>query len=85
MKIPNQRELFDIPENITYLNCAFMSPMMKQIIEVGEEGLRKKSHPWEIFPRDLCRLGWLMKPPQKTNRKNALAVCKQLKSTTGNF
>lgn len=27
--IPNQRHLFDIPEGITYLNCAYMSPLMK--------------------------------------------------------
>src|SRR5450755_901899 len=48
--IPNQRHLFDIPDDVAYLNCAYMSPLMKSVIEAGTAGLARKAHPWEITP-----------------------------------
>jgi selenocysteine lyase/cysteine desulfurase len=48
--IPCQRHLFDIPEDITYLNCAYMSPLMRPVIEAGNAALARKAHPWEITP-----------------------------------
>jgi len=48
--LPCQRHLFDIPEDVTYLNCAYMSPLMKPVIEAGTTGLARKAHPWEITP-----------------------------------
>ncbi len=50
MTISCQRELFDIPEDVTYLNCAYMSPLPLRSIEAGERGLKRKAHPWEIRP-----------------------------------
>src|SRR5215210_5614881 len=47
-----QRELFEIPEEITYLNCAYMSPQLRAVREAGEEAVARKSRPWEISPRD---------------------------------
>jgi selenocysteine lyase/cysteine desulfurase len=44
----DQRELFDIPEGVTYLNCAYMSPLLRSVIEAGEAGVRLKRRPWEI-------------------------------------
>ena len=48
--IPCQRHLFDIPEDVTYLNCAYMSPLMKSVDEAGSMGLARKMHAWEITP-----------------------------------
>ena len=48
--LPCQRHLFDIPDDVAYLNCAYMSPLMKPVIEAGATGLARKAHPWEITP-----------------------------------
>ena len=48
--LPCQRHLFDIPDDVAYLNCAYMSPLMKSALEVGTAGLARKAHPWEITP-----------------------------------
>jgi selenocysteine lyase/cysteine desulfurase len=52
MKIPGQRHLFDIPDDVAYLNCGYMSPLMKRVRDAGAAGLARKAHPWEIVPRD---------------------------------
>lgn len=52
MKLPSQRHLFDIPEDVTYLNCGYMSPLMKSVVEAGVAGLARKRRPWTIQPRD---------------------------------
>ena len=46
--LPCQRHLFDIPEDVAYLNCAYMSPLMKPVLEAGTAGLIRKAHPWEL-------------------------------------
>jgi selenocysteine lyase/cysteine desulfurase len=48
--LPSQRHLFDIPEEVSYLNCAYMSPLMKAALAAGNAGLARKEHPWEITP-----------------------------------
>src|SRR5208337_4864524 len=48
--LPCQRHLFDIPADVAYLNCAYMSPLMKPALEAGTTGLARKAHPWEITP-----------------------------------
>ncbi len=48
--IPCQRHLFDIPDDVAYLNCAYMSPLMKPALEAGIAGLTRKAHAWEITP-----------------------------------
>jgi len=48
--IPCQRHLFDIPEDVAYLNCAYISPLMKSVVAAGTAGSRRKARPWEIFP-----------------------------------
>lgn len=47
-----QRELFDIPENVTYLNMAYMSPLPKEAARIGIEALNKKLRPFEINASD---------------------------------
>ena len=46
--LPCQRQLFDIPDDVAYLNCAYMSPLMKPALEAGIAGLERKAHPWEL-------------------------------------
>src|SRR5580658_548908 len=48
--IPCQRHLFDIPDDIAYLNCAYMSPLMKPALNAGTAGLARKTKPWQITP-----------------------------------
>ena len=50
--LPAQRALFDIPEDVAYLNNAYMGPMPKLAVEAGEAGMRAKLHPWTIAPVD---------------------------------
>jgi len=52
MKLTNQRHLFDIPDGVAYLNCAYMSPLMNRVRDAGSAGLARKARPWEIVPAD---------------------------------
>ena len=48
--LPCQRHLFDIPDDVAYLNCAYMSPLMKSALEVGTTALYRKAQPWQLTP-----------------------------------
>lgn len=50
--IPCQRHLFDIPDEITYLNCAYFSPLLHKVREAGHLGVDRKRHPWKVGPDD---------------------------------
>jgi hypothetical protein len=39
LKLPSQRRLFDIPEEVAYLNCAYMSPLMTRVRDAVVQGL----------------------------------------------
>ncbi len=41
-----------MPSGITFLNCAYMSPLLKRAHEAGIEALQKRSHPWKIVIDD---------------------------------
>ena len=43
--IASQRHEFRIPSNVHYINCAYMSPLLKQVEQVGIESVRMKSAP----------------------------------------
>lgn len=47
-----QRALFDIPSDIAYLNCAYLSPLLNRTVAVGREAILSKAHPWTIFHQD---------------------------------
>jgi selenocysteine lyase/cysteine desulfurase len=57
--IPNQKDLFNIPPDVTYLNCAYMAPQLKSISDIGIKNLRKKEQPWNI------EVGDFFDPPEK--------------------
>ena len=48
----NQRARFSIPRDVTYLNCAYMSPLMKSVEKAGIEGIQRKRNPYTISPDD---------------------------------
>jgi len=47
-----QKHLFQLPEEIHYLNCAYMSPLLKSVEEKGIEGMQRKRNPISIKPVD---------------------------------
>ena len=47
-----QKELFFLPENEHYLNCSYLSPLLRSVEEAGIKGIRGKRHPWNIKPND---------------------------------
>lgn len=50
--IPNQRHLFDIPDNVAYLNVATMGPLPVAASEAGQRGMARKLRPWTIPDSD---------------------------------
>jgi selenocysteine lyase/cysteine desulfurase len=46
------KSLFQLPENIHYLNCAYMSPMLREVEEAGIAGIRLKRNPSSLAPAD---------------------------------
>ncbi len=50
--IPCQRSLFDLPDDVAYFNCAYMSPLMQPVVAAGTAGVARKARPWEIVPAD---------------------------------
>ncbi|MHA1523336.1 MAG: aminotransferase class V-fold PLP-dependent enzyme [Alphaproteobacteria bacterium] len=50
--IETQRVAFDIPSDIAYFNCAYMSPLMRKVVDAGHQAVSAKSRPWETVPQD---------------------------------
>lgn len=42
------KDLFDIPDGVTYLNCANMAPQLRSVTAAGLEAVRMKSTPWTL-------------------------------------
>ena len=45
-----QRALFEIPEEVAYLNAAAYVPLPRAVREAGQLGVTTKSFPWQIAP-----------------------------------
>ena len=52
MTLTSQRPEFDIPEDIAYLNCAYLGPLSRTTRTAGVEALARKAHPWEMTISD---------------------------------
>lgn len=50
-----------MPPGITYLNCAYMSPLMKQVEKAGVAGLKAKRNPTLISPSDFFTTSGLLR------------------------
>ena len=44
----SQKQLFDIPDEVAYLNTAYMSPLMHSVIAAMDQGVRLKAQPWKL-------------------------------------
>lgn len=43
-----QRELFDIPQDVAYFNCAYTAPLLHSAAAAGKAALKAKAEPWTI-------------------------------------
>lgn len=50
--LPSQRHLFRLPDDLAYLNCAYMAPMLAAVEEAGIAGIRRRRVPSSIGPDD---------------------------------
>lgn len=48
----SQKHLFQLPPDIHYLNCAYMSPLLRSVEEKGAAGLASKRDPSRIISQD---------------------------------
>ena len=48
LPLPVQRELFDIPDDVAYFNCANMAPQLKSAREAAEVAWRRRARAWLI-------------------------------------
>ena len=52
ISLGSQRNLFDIPEDIAYFNCATNAPQLKRSHQRLLSGISAKCHPWERIASD---------------------------------
>src|SRR5690348_6399599 len=52
MKIPHQKSLFTIPGDVVYLNCAYMSPLLKAAADAGMNAIQRRNEPWTYKVKD---------------------------------
>jgi len=46
--IPCQRDLFSMPDDVAYFNCAYTSPLLVHAESAGKQAVMQKSAPWEL-------------------------------------
>ena len=46
--LPVQRELFDIPDDVAYFNCASLAPQLRAAGEAAAAALARRARPWLI-------------------------------------
>ena len=56
-----QKTKFILSKKITYLNCAYMSPMLKKVEKAGVKGIKQKRKPYHITPIDFFKTSGLVK------------------------
>ena len=49
-KISCQRNLFNIPDEIVYLNTAYISPLSLKVEKAINKGCKLETEPWKIDP-----------------------------------
>lgn len=47
-----QRDLFELPEEVVYFNCATMAPQLRAVGAAGVEAIRRLRAPWRLRPAD---------------------------------
>src|SRR6056297_2448766 len=73
-----QKHQFSLPEGHHYLNCAYMSPILKSVEEAGKKGIEQKRAPWKVTPehffRDSDRLRSLFAQLVNAPESNRIAI-----------
>lgn len=44
--LPSQRDLFELPRDVCYLNAASWGPLPRAVMQAGREGVARKGQPW---------------------------------------
>jgi selenocysteine lyase/cysteine desulfurase len=52
LPLPPQRELFDIPGDVAYFNCASLAPQLRSAREAAEAAWERRARPWLIGGED---------------------------------
>jgi selenocysteine lyase/cysteine desulfurase len=52
LPLPPQRELFDIPGDVAYFNCASLAPQLRSAREAAEAAWERRARPWLIRGED---------------------------------
>ena len=55
--LPCQRDLFDMPRDVCFLNAAAWAPLSKATVELGREAVGRKGQPWRLdaaFQQEQC-------------------------------
>lgn len=50
--LKQQRAKFSLSKQVTYLNCAYMSPLLKAVEKQGIVGIQRKRNPTSVSPKD---------------------------------
>lgn len=56
-----QKTKFILSKKVIYLNCAYMSPMLKKVEKAGVKGIKQKRKPYHITPIDFFKTSDLVK------------------------
>jgi len=57
----NQRSKFSLPAGSTFLNCAYMSPLLKSVEKAGINGMQRKRNPGGITAEDFFTQGEVLR------------------------
>lgn len=52
MALHNERDKFSLDDDVAYLNCAYMSPLLKEVEAAGVAGVRTKCKPYQLQVKD---------------------------------
>jgi len=50
--LDHQKDKFSLPDDVTYLNTSYMSPLLKDVETAGIKALQRKNIPFSISPND---------------------------------
>lgn len=50
-----QKHLFSLPDDHHYLNCSYLSPLLKRVEKAGIKGIKSKRNPWDTTAEDFFR------------------------------
>ncbi|MEL7833744.1 aminotransferase class V-fold PLP-dependent enzyme [Fodinibius sp. Rm-B-1B1-1] len=45
-----QKHLFSLPNDHHYINCSYLSPLLKSVEDAGIEGIKSNNRPWKTKP-----------------------------------